>query len=208
MKEKDKILEIMDYDITSPDSEMFTYEENDEELELAGYHATFYQSYIEIRKSGKFQFSNQRDDWLGEGAYFWTNMEDGRFWTNVMKYRNLDCKKAKDKRKVIIECSLKCRSSEYFDLDINMEKLEQFREELLQKMESSGTKIPLFKNNNERKCYYCNEYKEAKGIKVMSFSFPVLIYNELGFPVDKKKRKQICVSDNDCIHITNCINVF
>jgi len=34
MKEKDNILEITDYDITSLDSEMFTYEENDEEKRM------------------------------------------------------------------------------------------------------------------------------------------------------------------------------
>jgi hypothetical protein len=39
-------------------------------IELVGYHGTNYQAAISILENG-FKPSTKKDDWLGEGAYFW-----------------------------------------------------------------------------------------------------------------------------------------
>lgn len=193
-----------DYNIEDYTIEPIDYNSEGNEICLDGFHTTFPHYFKEIKNSGEFYCSVKDDDWLGKGVYFWADKSDGSFWARVIKDRNKRKTKGKihDDTTVIIECKLTCEEDRYVDLDIDseMKKIDLFAEKYQKEMEEYGRKVPVFSNDHQRKCFYCNEYKSIYNLSIMACSFPVITINSAGFP-RTYQRRQICVTNNRDIDI-------
>lgn len=200
MVDKGEKIIIGTYDVKSQKNNRYVFKNND--VETNGYHTTFKVKIEEIKKDG-FISSESEQEWLGKGIYFWAEKKDSFFWSKVIKDRNTKAdkeKKIKPDDTIIITCLIKCKNNEFIDLDKDMNVLEEFRIQYLDEMRRNADFVPKFKNDHERKCFYCNEFKSSNNIKVISYSFPYIERNELGF---KKyyTRRQICVESMRYIKI-------
>ena len=162
-------------------------------VELIGYHGTNEANAKAIISSNKFILSNKKNEWLGKGAYFWDKFELGEWWANLHYL---------DETPTVIECKLDCKKEEYLDLNKEMNKLEEFREQFIEESKKYGVKIPVFKGYNEQKKFFCTLYSQKNNIKILSFKFPYNEYNNVGFP-RVVYRRQLCVTDNENINILN-----
>ncbi len=167
-----------------------SYRPKDEYKEV-GYHKTLYRYVDSIKKNG-FKPSNAEDDWLGYGVYFWDNIENAKWW----KVGNNSSVK-----KCIIECELKCDMEQYVNLNDEMDKLESFCKEYMKEIKINKSPKPNFKNNNQRKKYFCDLYCKKNNVSILSFEFEHAIINIAGFQRNIKKRRQICVRNPDLIQI-------
>lgn len=159
-----------------------------------GYHKTFKLYKDNIIKNG-FQVSNNSDDWLGEGIYFWDNLENANWWKG--KSKNFEC--------CIFVCNLKCEKLKYLNLDVEMDKFEDFGKKYLKEMAHCNCKKPSFKNSNETKKFFCDLYCKKNDIEILSFSFKHNIINKVGFVTETKIRRQICVKNNNNISIMSVL---
>lgn len=155
-----------------------------------GYHATASMHKESIIVNG-FKPSNNADDWLGEGVYFWDNIRNAEWWMSCVK-KDTGC---------IFACELKCSLPDYLNLDneSEMNKLNTFSKQYIREMINLGNKKPDFKNNHQRKKFFCDIYCSRKNISILSFTFKHDIINEAGFRTGVFKRRQICVRKPDCI---------
>lgn len=160
-------------------------------VEIIGYHGTDGNSAKSIISSKRFYISNKKNEWLGEGVYFWDNFELGEWWAKSSYL---------DKNPTVIKCKLNCNHEEYLDLDKEMNKLEEFREQFIEESKKYGVVIPVFKGYNEQKKFFCTLYSQKNNIKILSFKFPYNEYNSVGFP-RVTYRRQLCVTDNENINI-------
>lgn len=156
-----------------------------------GYHATYSKYYANIIKEG-FHVSNEDNDWLGRGIYFWDSMTNANWWQKKL---------SKSGEKCIIKCNLSCKRENYIDLDIDMEKFERFLIQYSNAMKKSKGLKPNFKTKEQRRKYYCDIYSIQNNIDIMSYTFKHDVTNEFGFVVNTIDRRQICVKNNACISI-------
>lgn len=168
-----------------------TYEPQNAYTEI-GYHATFTIYKESIITSG-FKVSNNEDDWLGEGVYFWDDIKNAEWWK----------KKGGIIPECIFVCELKCDLSNYFDLDnkFEMDKLDAFSKSYLREIAKSSGKKPNFKNNNQIRKFFCDMYCSKNSISILSFTFMHDIINKAGFKTGTFGRRQICVRELSCISV-------
>lgn len=157
-----------------------------------GYHATLAKYKESIEKEG-FEPSNNDDDWLGEGVYFWDNIENAQWWK----------RKRKTIPHCIFVCNLSCNLSNYLNLDneYEMDKLDAFSKNYINEMSKNGVKKPHFKNSNQIKKFFCDIYCLKNNIDILSFTFKHDIINKAGFKTKTIDRRQICVREPNCISI-------
>lgn len=163
-----------------------------EEYNEIGYHTTFLYHKDSIIQNG-FYVSNQSDDWLGEGVYFWDNEDNARWWK----------KKSSLFKKCIFICSLKCSLSNYLNLDTEMDNFESYLNKFMSSSIGKNLEKPNFKNANECKKFYCDLYCSKNDICILSFSFDHDIINRYGFKTGTIKRRQICVRNPKCISMVS-----
>ena len=161
------------------------------EYKEVGYHKTLYIYVNSIKKNG-FKPSNAEDDWLGFGVYFWDNIENAKWWNVGNNSIIKNC---------IIECELKCDMDQYVNLNDEMDKLESFCEQYMREIRKNKLPRPNFKNNNQRKKFFCDLYCKKNNLLILSFRFEHDIMNKAGFKIGTKKRRQICVRDPKLIQI-------
>lgn len=168
------------------------YNSKDEYKEI-GYHKTLCIYINDIKKDG-FKPSNEDDDWLGLGVYFWDNIENAKWWNVGTGSIIKNC---------IIECELKCNINQYVNLNdkMEMDKLDSFCKKYMKEIVENGLPKPKFKNNNQKKKYFCDLYSTKNNLSILSFEFEHDIINVAGFKIDTKKRRQICVRNPDLIQI-------
>lgn len=157
-----------------------------------GYHTTLTIYKESILKEG-FRPSNKEDDWLGEGVYFWDNIENAKWWK----------RKGDVIPRCIFVCRLNCELENYLDLDIEMDKLDTFSKRYINEMAKRYGKKPNFKNHNQVKKFFCDTYCSQNNINILSFTFKHDIINKAGFVTGFIGRRQICVRKIDCISVVD-----
>lgn len=167
-----------------------SYTPKDEYKEI-GYHKTLY-IYVESIKENGFKPSNNNNDWLGLGVYFWDNIENAKWW-NVGTGSII--------RNCIIECELKCDLNQYVNLNENMYEFDLFCKKYMRELTKNKSPKPNFKNNNQKKKYFCDLYCRKNNLSILSFEFEHDIINTAGFKIGTKKRRQICVRNPNLIQI-------
>lgn len=177
---------------------LFSYNPQNEYTEI-GYHKTLHMHVSNIKKYG-FKPSNENDDWLGLGVYFWDNIENAKWWkvgtgTGAIKK---DC---------IIECELKCKMEQYLNLNKGgeMDKFDKFCRKYMSEIKKNKLPRPKFENNNQRKKYFCDLYCKKNNYSILSFEFEHDSINIAGFKIGTIKRRQICVRDSKLIRILSII---
>lgn len=165
------------------------------EYNKIGYHRTLSVYLDNIKKNG-FKPSNNDDDWLGMGVYFWDSIENAKWW-NVGTGSVIE--------KCTIICRLKCDKTQYLDLDNDgeMNKFNVFCKKYMNNLKTEGLPRPKFKNNNQKKKFFCDLYCSCNGFVILSFTFKHDIINTAGFKVETRERKQICVRNPKNITIVS-----
>lgn len=164
-------------------------------LTLVGYHGTLKDRANCIEREG-FQASNKPIEWLGFGVYFFANWRNAEYWARQEFQRS----GSKSNPPVVLTADINVGRDGFLDLDWpqSMEEFCRELEKLGRLMFSGGGKgAPNFKNDQERRCFWCNCYKQAHPqLQVIAYSFPCGSFNWFGFP---DKRRQLCVMDDTCI---------
>lgn len=157
-----------------------------------GYHTTFLIHKDHILKQG-FVKSNNSNEWLGEGVYFWDCEENALWWK----------KSSRSIKRCILVCELSCPRSSYLDLDNpnQMEKFDLYLKKYMKEFKKTKALKPKFANNNECRKFYCDIYCSHNNICILSFTFEHDKISSFGFKVGVEKRRQICVRDESCISI-------
>lgn len=157
-----------------------------------GYHKTYLIYKEDIIKNG-FDPSCDDDDWLGEGVYFWDNLNNAKWWN----------KNKGTLRHCIFECELTCKANRYLNLDDENEmgKFDIFSKQYIREMIKLGNKVPKFGNNNQRKKFFCDLYCKKNDFEILSHTFKHDIINSAGFKIGTEYRRQICVRENNNIKI-------
>lgn len=161
-----------------------------DEYNEVGYHTTYKKYKDSILKNG-FKPSVQKNDWLGEGVYFWDNEDNAQWWS----------KRSTSASTCILVCDLKCQAVEYLDLDTQMKVFENFLKRYFKSATNDVVAKPNFKNNDERRKFFCDLYCTHNNIRILAYTFNHEIINQFGFKVATVKRRQICVREPKCISI-------
>ncbi len=171
-------------------------------LKFTGYHGTTADRATSIEKMNEFNFSTKPKEWLGKGVYFFSEVEHAVDWAKTEVNKPTNSNKPYCRPATVLIVKISSEESKYIDFDdtSQMRRLECFINVIIGEMKKSGSAFPDFKDTHEQRCYYCNLYKEAVSAKVLSYSFPKIRNNILGFQVEEKQ-KQYCVSDHSCIKI-------
>lgn len=165
-------------------------------IELIGYHGTVKTSAEKILSSKEFIESNNDNEWLGHGIYFFADIE------NAIKWASERAKRYKEPA-IILSADIKCNPDKYLDLDYkaNRDKVSSFMKDILEK---TGKELSFHKRDEEKRCIALNLYKEMFNIDVMEFSFARKI--KKGNSSDRDllglssiPEKQICVSNHLCL---------
>lgn len=161
------------------------------EIQFTGYHRAIepYARYVLINK--QFKLSTDPDEWLGDGIYFWIDLNDAEWWNDHI-YRN----------SYILQSDLVCDIEHYRDLDDPraMEELEDFAQECRESLNANYDELDL-SQDEEYRANLCNFFKQKCGIMLLKCSFPFVRNNAIGFPVIIS-RPQLCATDNTIIHNT------
>lgn len=161
-------------------------------FEINGFHSTTQKNAEKIKNNG-FLPSEKNNEWLGKGVYFWCQYNDALFWvSNSHKKVNEMC---------IISVDILEKNEYVLDLDIydNMKKLEEFVINFNHENYEKGQTFD-FNSAEQLRCFYCEMYKIYYKVNIISYSFTIKGNNCCGFP---QTRRQFCVSNTDCITITN-----
>lgn len=152
------------------------------------YHGTSFEAAANIRKERRFRPSEEDDDWLGSGVYFFRYRGHARSWTKG--------------RGDVVTATLEYDDRELLDLD-DPDQWELLNQEIMGLMETmtSKSKIrPGVKNGKQiRWCMSCNLYRKLHPeIGVISYTFPRRNPppGPSGFP---SNARQICVSKQQLI---------
>lgn len=168
-----------------------SYSPTKDEYKEIGYHKTLY-IYVESIKKNGFKPSNENDDWLGFGVYFWDNVENAKWWNVGTDSVIKSC---------IIECELKCDINQYVNLNENIHEFDLFCKKYMREIVKNKLPRPNFENNNQKKKYFCDLYCTKNNLSILSFEFEHDIINIAGFKIGTKKRRQICVRNPNLIQI-------
>ena len=158
-----------------------------------GYHTTLLEKKDKILQNG-FNKSNNDDDWLGSGVYFWDKYDNAIWWKEKHLKKSKCC---------VFICDTTCDFKYWLDLDADIEfdKFLEFSKYIVKEMKKFD-KLPIFKNNNQKKKFFCDVYCDENNYKILSRTFSHSIIDGLvGFEIDRIERRQICVKDTNCINI-------
>jgi hypothetical protein len=168
-----------------------------------GYHGTELQYVDEILKKG-FTHRIRDDHWLGQGIYFYTDLELAKWWANT-KFKKLD------RQPAVIKVVIEVDDTAFLDLDTvaGMDFFFNKSKELLSDM-SFGVRVEdnLYKNL----CFALDYLKEMEDIQVVRYTFSkdspsygiqrIADFEKQYFKLPRDfayHETQICVSENDLI---------
>lgn len=153
-----------------------------------GYHKTRIDRAASILKFKCFPISTGDDKWLGDGIYFWDDIENAKWW-NKDDYSD----------GAILSADICCDESRYVDLDDpdQMNRLLTFVDWLIDTAEMGKTTY-VFANKAQARAVYCTMYKNAYAIQLLKNSFPWVEYNRAGFK-EMHSRPQYCATNMDII---------
>lgn len=89
-----------------------------DEITYIGYHGTTNENAKNIIALNEFNKSNNADDWLGSGVYFYETLDNALLY-NIKKYKKHHKKVPQYKQLIneysIIKCCIKCKKNEIID---------------------------------------------------------------------------------------------
>ena len=158
------------------------------------YHGTIRPFAECILNYGEFKPSTKRIEWLGNGIYFFENLEDAVWWANTQKKRH-------GKEGIVLSSILCCNNDQFMDLDkaVNLKKIINYAKRFTEGLEKQGKMIPRFSSENidALRCFWCNVYKrEHPNIKLLAYTFETATETNVGF---RFKQRQFCAVDNSVI---------
>lgn len=157
-------------------------------VSIKGYHKTRVDRAAKILKYKCFPISTGNDKWLGDGIYFWDDLENAKWWNNKLYSDG-----------AILSADISCDESEYADLDDpkQMSTLLAFTDWLLDNSESGDTAYE-FENRDQARAVFCTLFKQAYGFQLLKNSFPWIEHNRAGFK-EIHYRPQYCATSMDII---------
>lgn len=164
-----------------------------EQIQIKGYHKSKLDRANRILSSRSFPISTGSNQWLGDGIYFWDNI-DNALWWNMNDYRD----------GAILTADLACDTDQFIDLDdpTQMCKIEEYADWIMEQTKGTDTSIS-FSDKIEARAFFCTLFKEAYSIQLMKHSFPKLEYNNAGFKTIHY-RPQYCATSMDIISNIQC----
>lgn len=150
---------------------------------LAGYHGTTQASADNILRERKFTLSTSETEWLGDGIYFYEDINDAYDWK--------ECE-------AIIHCVIELDSSRYLDLDTEVGKDVYLKMEkhICSTMGVSTSK----KNAQENQCALMKMiWKENPSLYVLAASFATKPTEYKTLLDMRPRRREFCVRNNDGI---------
>ncbi|MCY7330707.1 MAG: hypothetical protein LH618_19300 [Saprospiraceae bacterium] len=180
---------------------------------MTGYHGTAYGNVPSILKD-QFVTDERDDHWLGQGIYFYDDLDLARWWIETKLRCASGC--------AVIEASLCCQEIEYLDLD-HFKGLDFYFRELGNILDNLSISL-RFKDDDEQSrirnlCFSLDLLKNHLGLKLVTMTFykPLPRYAEGNikefqrqyFPLPKSfsyKERQICASTNDIILSKKCVH--
>lgn len=153
-------------------------------LDKIVYHTTSIDNANKIIKSNHFRASDKSNEWLGTGVYFWEDKSQSEWWRNNIKGISKE-------NTAIIEVNLKCKFSEYRDLNI-LDNMKEF-ETICQEVINNDKFILKSKSDSELRNFYCNYYKRKLKLKLISYDFRIRgSVNKFGF---SRRAIQYCLGE-------------
>lgn len=113
---------------------------------IIGYHGTRRSTALQVvQRQQEFQFSRNRDDWLGHGIYFWEHAPLQAWWWAKRRQRRQNWKEP-----IAVLASM-IRLGFCFDLldPLNVEYLQAFHREYEASVKLAGLKTPRNANNHK-----------------------------------------------------------
>lgn len=181
---------------------------------IKGYHGTSSKHLKNINHNGLNPDSVKRrqDHWLGQGVYFYEDMEQAEWWANNQCAQRYN----KGTYPIVYSAKVTADKSRILDLD-DRQQLDRFMDFILQtfkdiEREYKGEK-PEFDEASFRAVYF-DYYKQLYDIAVVVCTFNKRIAGYAKARTHKERRtvekfsgilgvmyheKQICVSDKECI---------
>lgn len=154
---------------------------------MTAYHGTSFEAAANIRKEQHFHKSEEDDDWLGSGVYFFPYPGLARRWT-----------KGKGD---VLAAVLEYDDRELLDLDDpdQLEAVNRAMGKLMKTLTSQGRiRLVAVDKPQKRWCLSCNTYRDLHPeIGVISYTFPR--NNPTGPSGFSGNARQICVAKDELI---------
>lgn len=156
---------------------------------LTGYHGTSNTAADNIMKTGQFAKSMGDRQWLGDGIYFYDNLEDAYNWHNIQ---------TGEAAEAIIHAVIKIKDNEY--LYLNSEEGAKLIDGVIDYICASMKVKVEEKYAQQNQCAVANMiWQRRTDLKVMAASFPTL-RRKMATMLDLRPlRREFCVRDNSCI---------
>lgn len=163
-----------------------------------GYHGTTKYNAAFILTSKKYIDSNDPDEWLGKGFYFFAHRYDAEQWI----LRKIFWGKAT----CILEAELHYNKEQLLDLDDRRQLLnvEDVVKRAVEKAQNEGKQISICnykKTRQERMCFACNLMRFVNpNIGIIIYTFARSGNSDFQREYFSPRQRQICVSDHAIIH--------
>lgn len=179
-----------------------------------GYHGTTKERAEKIIEEKKFDKSNNEDDWLGSGVYFYNNLDNAILY-NIRKYKKkyrvFPKYEKLDKEYKILKSCIRCKDSEIIDFT-KIDELYKFLwawKQIHEKIKNNKLYQKLDFKDGYVINWLLNETDYFKGCKLLLniFFLDLTSHKRINEIFRKKTRiggyyfhqLYICVLDNSCI---------
>jgi hypothetical protein len=178
---------------------------------MHGFHGTEAEYVTEILTKG-FTASIRKDHWLGQGFYFYTDLDLAKWWA-VTKFKN------PSQRAAVIQAEIAVPDTQLLDLDTRLGMNTFFY--TIKEIYAKDLKLSFnFKDEHriQNLCLALDLVKYKLGIKVIRRSFlkdkpsygaqNIEWFERDFFPLPNDfayLETQICVSDNSCVLKKECV---
>ncbi len=167
------------------------------EVQMTGYHGTIKVYADTILSQQHFNPSEDSNEWLGKGVYFYGHYEEAQWWAkNQVRRRGGEA--------AVLQAILAYSDTAFLDLDVfsSAQAVNRTFNKFLQDLAAAGEVIPNFSGRDDlRHCYAIELYKRKHPeVKIISYTFdaPTGSYNKAEFAF-VPRQKQYCVIDHSII---------
>lgn len=138
-----------------------------------------------------FNYKKRDNHWLGQGIYFFSEIEWAFQWSN--QPRN------KDKDTCILEATIFCNDNEFLDLDLpgGHRKITSAIKDINNELKENNILVFKFKNEEQKRCFYLDFIKKKYSYQIIKHTFILenknSITRDIGIGLSQI---QYCVSSN------------
>lgn len=160
--------------------------------DIIGYHGTNKKAADSIIKNQIFNKSTKKNEWLGEGVYFYELLEKAQWWSE------------KKHSPTIIEATISVSEDKLLNLDKPSE--EDKLAEFIKFIDKSEKQFIFSSDKTERRCQIITMYMQYIDYNVVIGTFVSTnkkYKNELDEIGYIRTERQICVHDTSCIVYNN-----